>query len=139
MPDRCALASRWRITSLPSSRITVSHRDDRDAGPVVEYLRRYPHPFSKAVSARVVPRNSGFVHARSRSLTDDQNPRSFSGLNYRPWPKRKLRFAHSALAYSCKKMVESWCIAVEVRQIDHLAVISSDETFARSNIEAHSR
>jgi hypothetical protein len=71
-PQPGALISRRQITGLSAPRITKAHWNDGDTTFVVKTLAVDIHPFTQAIPAGVVPRDSGLMRLRARCLTNNE-------------------------------------------------------------------
>ena len=60
----------------------------------------YPHPFTQALSAGIVKRDSGFMDFSSRSLARDQDPRTEVHLKNGSRFMRQMRYAERARSNS---------------------------------------
>ena len=109
-PQLRALTTRRQITAVASPRIAIAHRNDRDARFVVENIFTHPHPRAQTLTARIVPGNASFVHARSRRLSDDENTRRCRGAQHRAWTERQMRFARTAIAHGRQQRFERWIL-----------------------------
>ena len=134
MPERRTFRARWSVTTLSSPRIAVTHRHDRHTRSVIENVRRYPHPVSQSLAARIVPRNSSGVHSRTRSLSYYKNARRLACLEHRPRAEWKKCVTRSAVA-DCDQQI------VERAGLDHGGSAVSPAILARSECggDANSR
>lgn len=107
VPERRAFAPGRPVTACSATGIAIGHREDRDAGCVVERFRIDPHPVAQAFAAAVVPGNPARVHPRARSLADDENPGSDPGLKDGTRAERQVRLAHATGANLFQKAVET--------------------------------
>ena len=85
----------WRqIAAVPSARIAVAHRDNRDLRRIVENICTHAHPVAYTLSTEVIPGNACSVHARAGRLSDDEDTGRRSRLPDWPRSQRQIRFAN---------------------------------------------
>ena len=78
-PSLRALRSRREVARFPSAGVTESHRHDRDLLLVVERVLGDSHPLPQAITARIVERHAGRMHAATGSLT--RNEQASTGMS----------------------------------------------------------
>lgn len=100
VPRRGALGPRGQITATGiAAGIAESHGYDRDVAVVVEDLWRHVEPVPQALTAGVIPRDSGGVHAGAGRLADDQDSGGGARTEDGARPERQMRFAQAAGAH----------------------------------------
>jgi hypothetical protein len=105
-PEVGAFAARWQIAAAAATGIAVTHRNDRHPRWIVKRLPIHGHPCAKALAARVVPGNPGFMHAASRRLPHDENARRFVGLKHRTCAERQMHVTGATAANGDEQSVE---------------------------------
>src|SRR5207244_9763974 len=81
---------------MASPWVAIAHGNDCDTRFVIEDIPVHPHPHAQTLPARVVPRNTGSVHAHPGRLSHDQDTGRFTGTQHRPRAEREMCLARPA-------------------------------------------
>src|ERR1035437_176421 len=98
-PQPRAFPARWQVAAIPSTRIAISHWDNRNLRFVIKLHRVQTHPLSQTLSAWVIPWRPRSMYSSAWRLTHDKDARRFADLQYRTRAKRQVWFASTAFAY----------------------------------------
>ena len=96
-PERGAFGARWRVAAVgQAAGIAEAHRDDGNAGFVVEGVAVHLQPGAQAVAGRVVEREAGLVHRGARRLAGNQQTCRGGDTDDRTRAKRQVLGADAA-------------------------------------------
>src|SRR5690606_23072266 len=104
VPQRRAFGPRRIVARTGLARVAEPHRNDCDAGWIIEGSGGKAQPVAQTLARRVVPGDARFVHLAPRRLPDDAKTRRRTRLHDRARTMGKLRGAALARAYIAENL-----------------------------------
>ncbi len=98
VPQGGALRTRRQVTAPATPRIAETHRQDGDAGGIVEAFPVDAEPFPEPIATRIVEGYPASVDRQSGRLSDDENAGIRMDLHHRSRPQRQPVGAQPAAA-----------------------------------------